>query len=418
MRLFIVGLIFSQLLFCQTLKEVKSAAKQGSQGIPVLTQALQSTDLSIRIEAVRQLTSVGGKDSITPLIQATRDADAEVQIRATDGLVNFYLPGYVKTGIGSTLRRVGSSIKGKFSENEQIIDAFVLVRPDVITALGQLARGGAGMDSRANACRALGILRGQPAVPDLLDALKSKDNDVMFESLIALQKIRDPQAGPRIVYLLRDLDDRVQAAALETAGLLRAKEALPTLRSIVASPRNAKAERAALASIAFMPEEVDRSLLSRYLGAKEDKLRSIAAEGLGRVANPSDQPNLQKFWQDETKMAPRLAAAFALVMEGSLQMGEANPLQYLINTLNSATYRNVAQAYLEEAARKPEVRNALYAPLEQGTRDEKIQLSRVLAASGDTASVPYLDKMSRDNDKDVAAEGLRALRSLKARLGV
>ena len=418
MRFVVAGILFAQILFSQTLKDVKNAARQGSQGIPVLTSALQSQDLAVRVEAVRQLTLLGGKDSIAPLIQATRDSDAEVQIRATDGLVNFYLPGYVKTGIGSTLRRVGSSIKGKFTENEQIIDSFVMVRPDVITALGQLARGGAGMDSRANACRAVGILRGQAAVPDVIDALKSKDNDVMFEALIALQKIRDPQAGPKVVYLLRDLDDRVQAAALETAGLLRAKDALPTLRGIVQSPRNAKSERAALASIAFMPEEVDRSLLSRYLGAKEEKLRAIAAEGLGRVANRGDEPALEKFWQEETKMAPRLAAAFALVMEGKLQMGEANPLQYLVNTLNSATFRNIAQAYLEEAARKQEVRAALYMPLEQGTRDEKIQLSKVLAASGDAASVPYLDKMSRDNDKDVAAEGLRALRSLKARLGV
>jgi len=60
----------------------------------------------------------------------------------------------------------------------------------------------------------------------------------------------------------------------------------------------------------------------------------------------------------------------------------------------------------------------LYKPLEQGTRDEKIQLSRILAASGDEASIPYLEKTSRDADSEVAGEGLRALRSLRARLKV
>jgi hypothetical protein len=56
--------------------------------------------------------------------------------------------------------------------------------------------------------------------------------------------------------------------------------------------------------------------------------------------------------------------------------------------------------------------------MEVGTRDEKIYLSRVLSASGDSDSVPYLDKASHDTDNDVAQEGLRALRSLRARLGI
>jgi hypothetical protein len=71
-----------------------------------------------------------------------------------------------------------------------------------------------------------------------------------------------------------------------------------------------------------------------------------------------------------------------------------------------------------EAAREPKVLAALYGPLDQGTRDEKIYLARVLAASGDAGSVPVLEKASRDTDKDVAQEGLRALRSLRARLGL
>lgn len=403
----------------QTVKDVRAAAKQGSTGIPALAQYLSSKDVEVRVEVVRQLINIGGKDTIQPLIVATRDSDPEVQIRATDALVNFYLPGYVKTGLGSSLRRVGSSIKGRFVDNnDQIIDPFVTVRPDVIAAVGALARGGSNMDSRANAARAVGVLRGQAALPDLYEALKSKDNDVMYESLIAIQKIRDPEAGPHIVYLLRDLDDRVQTAALETAGLLRAKSALPTLRAIINSPRNTRSERAALISIAYMPEEADRPLLTRYLTAKDEKMRAAAAEGLGRVGDHADETALDKYFQEENKMLPRLAAAFALVMEGRLFTTDASPLQYLIFNLNSGSYRNVAEAYLEEAARKKAVRTVLYGPLEKGTRDERINLAHVFAASGDVESVPYLDRMSRDNDKDVAQEGLRAMRSLKSRLGV
>jgi HEAT repeat protein len=403
----------------QTPKDVRAVAKQGPDAIPTVAQYLNSTSVDTRVEAIKQLIALGGKDTIDPLLRGTRDSDSEVQIRATDGLVNYYLPGYVKQGLGSSIVRASASVRAKFSDtNDQTIDAFVIVRPEVIAALGQLARSGASLDSRANACRALGILRGQAAVPDLVEALHTKDNRTMYEALIALQKIRDPQAGPRVSYLVRDLDDKVQSAAIETVGLLRAKEALPALRDIVKSPRNAKAERAALNAIALMPDPQDRPLLQSYLTSKDDKLRAAGAEGLGRIGDPADKMSLEKTWQEEEKMLPRLASAFSLVMEGNLSLADDAPLRYLLNTLNSAAYRDVASAYLIEAARRPAVRNALYKPLEQGTRDEKVQLSRILSASGDETSIPYLEKISHDQDSEVAQEGLRALRSLRARLKV
>jgi HEAT repeat protein len=403
----------------QTPKDVRAVAKQGQIAIPKVAEYLSSANVDTRIESVKQLIALGGKDTVDPLIRATKDADPEMQIRATDGLVNYYLPGYVRQGLGSSVVRAGASLKAKFNDsNDQIIDTFVLVRPEVITALGQLARGGSSMDSRANACRAIGILRGRAALPDLVDALRSKDNNVMYESLVAMQKIRDPEAGPKITYLLRDLDDRVQSTAIDTAGVLLSTDALPSLRGIVANPRNSKTERSAMAAIAMMPEMQDRDLFLRQLGAKDERLRAASAEGLARIGNKTDEPALEKSWQDEEKMTPRLAAAFGLVMDGKLELAEDSPFRYLINTLNSAASHEIAYAYLVETARHKPVLDALYPLIDSGTRDEKIYLARVLAASGDQNSVPVLDKVSRDPDKDVAQEGLRALRSLRARLGI
>ena len=403
----------------QTPKDVRAVAKEGQVAVPKVAAYLNSASADTRIETVKQLIALGGKEIIDPLIRATKDADPEVQFRATDGLVNYYLPGYVKQGLGSSVVKVGGAIRAKFSDaNDQIVDPFVIVRPDVIVALGQLARTGTSLDARANACRAIGILRGDAALPDLVEALRSKDSTVMYESLAAMQKIRDPQAGPKITYLLRDLDDRVQSTAIETAGVLRSTDALPVLRSIVASPRNSKAERAALSAIAMMPEAKDRDLLLKELAAKDEKLRAAAAEGLGRIGNPADEPALDKAWRDEERMTPRLGAAFAVVMDGKVDLSEDAAFRYLINTLNQASYHEIAYAYLVEAARRKPVLVALQGQLDSGTKDEKIYLARVLAASGDQSSIPYLDKVSRDSDQDVAKEGLRALRSLRARLKV
>src|SRR6202166_890138 len=123
----------------QTPKDVRAVAKEGQIAVPKVAEYLNSASADTRVETVKQLTALGGKETIDPLIRATRDADPEVQFRATDGLVNYYLPGYVKQGLGSTVVRVGGAIKAKFNDaNDQIVDAFVIVRPDVIAALGQL----------------------------------------------------------------------------------------------------------------------------------------------------------------------------------------------------------------------------------------------------------------------------------------
>ena len=397
-------------------KDVREIGKGGADAIPKLAALLSNPDFEIRLEAVKQIDEIDTQHSLDPLIQATRDSDAEIQIRATDGLVNFYLPGYLKTGFGSSLRRVGTSIKGHFTDtNDQVIDPYVTPRADVIAALGALARNGADENARANAARAIGILRGKAAIPDLIQAMHSKSTPVIYESLVALQKIRDPEAAPSIAFLLRDLDPKVQVAAIETTGLLLNKSALPALVDVLNHTRDSKVRRAALTSIAMLPDPGSREIYARYIADKDEKMRAAAAEGFARLKNPADLPMLEKAYQDEAKMSPRLSMAFAQVMLGKTQISEFSPLQFLIDTLNSAAYHGVAFPFLVELARDPAVRRSLYTPLLQGTRDEKIYLARVMARSGDKNDAPQLEKLSHDPDPEVAQEGLRALKNLQAR---
>jgi HEAT repeat protein len=319
--------------------------------------------------------------------------------------------------MSGTLQRVGNSIKGKFTDtNDQVIDAFVDVRPDVIEALGKLVRGGASIEARANAARAVGILRGRAAIPDLIEALHSKDDAVMYESLIALQKIRDPSAAPRISFLLRDLDDKVQIAALETTGILRNKDAAPDVRNALDHARNIRVRRAALSAMAMLGDPADHDAFVRALNDKDDAIRAAASEGLARLKNPADRTSLDKAFSDERKMSPRLSDAFALVSLGALDTGEFSPLRYLVNTLNLKSYRAVAVAFLTELTRDQHVREAIYPSLTRATKDEKIQLSIVLARSGERDSIPFLETLSVDPDSEVAQEGIRSLRTLRARL--
>ena len=398
-------------------KDVKEIGKGGANALPRLGELLKNPDTAVRVEAVRQITDIGTLPSLDLLVQATHDNDPEVQIRAADGLVNFYLPGYVRSGIGASITRVGSSIKGKFTDtNDQVIDRFITVRPDVAAAVGALVRGGNGMDVRAGAARDAGILRVEPTVPDLLEALRTKDTNVLYESLIALQKIHDESAGPRVTFLLRDPEPKVQIAAVETMGVLRTMSAVPDLIGVLKDTRNDKVRRATLGALAMLPDPQSRPMFQKYLADKDDKMRAAAAEGFARLKNPVDQPMLEKAWRDEGKTPPRLSLAFALVMSGRTEISEFSPLEYLVNNLNSSAYKGTAEPFLIELARNQAVRTALYPAIAGGTRDEKIGLAHVLAASGDSASLPYLQKLSQDTDSDVASEGVRAMRNLQARL--
>jgi HEAT repeat protein len=400
----------------QRVRAARDLAKQGADAIPKLAPMLKDPSTDVRVEAVKAIVQIDTQYSLGPLIEATRDNDAEVQIRATDGLVNFYLPGYVQSGVSATLKRAGSAIRASFTGTPpQVIDPYVEVRPEIIAALGKLVTGGISMESRANAARALGILRGKAAVPELTKALQSDDDQVILESLLALQKIRDPESAPALSFLVLDMNPQIQLAAIETAGLLGNREALPRLRRAFDNTEDKNVRRAALAAIAMLRDPGSRQLFLQYMNDKDEELRAAAAEGLARLKNEADLPAIQKVYASEGKMPPRLAQAFALVSLGQTQVTEFSPLQYLLNTLNSVAWRGVSRAYLIELTRDPAVRANVQQMLRNGTKGEKIELSDILARSGDKDTLPYLEALSHDPDTDVANAALNGLRTLKSR---
>jgi hypothetical protein len=134
------------------------------------------------------------------------------------------------------------------------------------------------------------------------------------------------------------------------------------------------------------------------------------------LRNPEDRAALDKAFNAERGMNPRLSAAFALVSLNQLDTSRYGPLRYLVNTLNQRSYRGVALAFVIELARDPAIRGAIQSMLADSTKDEKIQISIVLAQSGGQDSVPFLETLSKDTDPEVAAEGIRSLRTLRARL--
>ena len=421
MRFFLTLMLAAATLYGQadSKQKIKTARdlykKSGASALPELRGYLKDADPAVRREAARWIVEAGTPASLEALVEASQDADAEVQARALEGMVNVYVPGYANRG--SVFGRAGHSLKGKFTDtNDLVMERYMVVRPEVLDAVTRLVASGADLDARAAAARAAGVLRVGKAVPVLTEAARSKESALLYEALIALQKIGDPSAAPGIAFLLQDLNERVQVTAIETTGLLRNKSALPGLREALTRARNEKVRAAALSAISMLPDAANRGLYETYLTDKEDDTRASAAEGFARLGDAADRPRLMQAFEAETKMKPRLAMAFAATALGERTTGELAPFTYLINALNSSSWRGVAFAYLEEVARHKEPRTFLAGGLAQRNKAEKVELANILARSGDNETAAALEQLSHDPDSTVAEAGARALRNLRARL--
>lgn len=401
----------------ERIRAVRELAKQSVEGIPGIAAYVQDPVVEVRVEVVKRLNDIGGPRTLDALVRLTSDADPEVQINAIDGLVNIFVPGYLKSGIARTTTRSGDALKVKFNEpGDLVVDGYVNVTPEAITAATNVLSKSKSLEARANAARALGIFRARSAVPQLSEALYSKDDQLMYESLVAMQKIRDPAAGASLAFLVRDLNEKVQTAALRASGILRAKQAAPGIRTVIDDNPSPRILREAGDALAMIADPVDRGVFLRFLGQRDPALRGAAAEGLARIKNPADAERLTQAFNDEREFGPRLSMAFALVSLGRMEINDLSPFRYLINGLNLATFRAVALAFLTELSRESAARLTIYPNLARATKDEKTGICQVLAESGQQDSVPYLNGLKDDNDPEVAQTCLRSLRTLEARL--
>jgi HEAT repeat protein len=395
------------------IQQIRELGKRDNSALPALTAYLSNGDTTIRLEAVKAIVKVGSMRSLDPLVKATHDIDSEIQIRAIDGIVNAYEPGYVAGGsLTGVLTKGIRQVKAIFSQrNDQLVDPDVKIRPDVAEALADRIRNGSDVDVKSDAALAAGILRDNAAVPALEQALHAKDSDLIFECLVALQKIKDPAAGPSVQFLARDLDDRVQSTALETLGVLRSAASAPDIRGAFQIARNVRIQRAAMEALAMLGLPDDRPLFQQYAATQDTELRAAALEGLGRVREPEDTPKLEAaFNEANSDWRVHMAAAFALVSEGSVSTEVLSPLSYLVEGLALKARASVATAYLTELARRQDVRDALAKVMPEAMKDQKIAVLNVLGSTGSADAAKTIESYTGDRDRDVAYAASKALR--------
>ena len=233
---------------------------------------------------------------------------------------------------------------------------------------------------------------------------------------MALQKIKDPKTGPGVSFLARDLDDRIQATALETIGMLHSVQSAPDVRYALQRARNNKIRRAAIQALAMLAVPADRSLFKQYASDKDAAIRAAALEGLGRIREPEDTPTLEAaFNEAEIDWRIHAAAAFGLVNEGKMDTGEFSPLTFLVENLNMKARQETAEAYLTELCRRAEVRQAVVPLIKTASAQQKISFCNILAESRSEDVVPVLSNLTKDINPDVSMAAARGLKMVHTR---
>ena len=395
----------------------RAARELGEQGnpayVPALGTAVQDENEKVRMAVVRSLIRLDTEASLDPLCLAVRDGIPEIRYLAIDGIINFYLPGYVDTGFGGFFRSITTRVEDLFSDVDTVVaDPDLKLNETALRTLRLALTGAPDMRTRVRAARALGILRAQELVPDLVEVLFVNNVELTEEVLRAFQKIKDISVGPRLIFLLSYPQERIQQLAALTLGLLQTESAVPELRQLFTNSRDKDVRAAALEALAFMPQQQTVPLFLEYLQDREKRFRVAAALGLARFRDPNANyaPVLEQARGQERDGGVRLALAFALVAHGKMEY-----LEELVSGLTSRVRRGEARPYLTELAREEAVREALRQHLYSTNAEIRKNLCMVYAASGDSSSISYLEVLLRDRDPEVVQQASRAIRILRSR---
>ena len=394
---------------------VKRIGKKGDQStIPLLAKALFDPSAKVRRKVIFALDQLRYPEILGPLHLATQDLTPEVARLAVLALVN-YSTGRRDLSTDSSdmiggLKALGSKVKRGFAPDDMRIDFDVRVDPLTIRALENVLKRKPTWEAQRAAAWGLGVLLARTAIPTLVDIAHSQDPDLAREAMNSLTKILDPSAGPALVDLLDSPNEDVRKDAAITVGILRTKEAVKPLADLYKRESNSKVRAKALEGLAFIGSEISAPLFKEALRNRNDSLRITAAEGFARITNPKYANEVRLAESTENDGKVRLAMAFALAA-----MGDSSYVPDLVQQLGSAFRRNIASAYLIELSRSSDSRFQLYQHLDHHAPDVRKSLCKILMYHGDSDTIKALDYLTRDENKGVAIEAIRATRVIRAR---
>jgi len=395
-------------------RRAKAAHNLGKFGdlsvIPPLVAALNDPSEKVRSEVILALGAFRDPTSRKAIVGAIEDPDPDLRVLAIRVIVGYYTGDMPSVGFGGFWKNKYHRAKGLFVPDTTRVAPGVNADPEVVTGLVTALEDQRAARVAREAAKALGILVVRSAVPELVNAAHAADEDLAREALNSLGKIKDTSVGPQLLDLLDSPNKEIVRDSAVTLGMLRTQDALSRLQLMFENDPDQKTREKALEGLAYLGSRVSVPVFVKALWSVDDSLRTAAAEGLARAADPKTLPEIQKAISVEKKADPKLAMEFALAA-----MGRADYLSVMVDEVGSKLRGQVAQAYLRELTREPHSPSLLYPYLNHSDAAVRKGLCSVLMFTGDQTSLPELERLSRGSDTDVATEALRAMRAIRAR---
>jgi len=384
------------------------------QAVPDLVAVAQDPDPEVRRTIVNALDKLLDVRSLPAFIQLSSDPEKDIRERCIIGIVNLYLPQ--ESGLRVTINKVATFFNPWSDEWADVVaEPGIAVDGGAISALtGRLQDPSDTI--RLKAARALGILKGNPAVPGLLEALKRNEtNSIRFEIMRALRKIGDPSVGPELMPYLGFKDDKVRNEAIYTLGRLHYRAAAPEMIRLFEEESALPAKlidkpyrEALLDALAMLADPAALPLFQKEKQNPDDILRLHAFEGLARLAESSMATEVSRDRLHEKSERVKTAQAFALY-----RMGRTEFLDEVVNRLGNRKTNTEARMYLLELG--PQELPGLYAQANNNDTNVREALCEIYGLIGDERAVPVLQNLAKDKRGQISAFAAQAMRRISAR---
>lgn len=380
-------------------------------------------DHQVRMESVEALGKIKDFSALPEMLDAVKDAHVDVRRTAVRSLVSLYTEHDIDF---ITNRRTGWNLFNPFldTSDHEIIEPYIIVDHQIITALGEAARDDRERDVRVAGIRALGVLRGSQALSYLADVLNS-DQDVRIEVLRAFIKIGDPAAGPHLLPFFRDSNDRVRTQAMVAAGMLKYRPAVEPLLSVYGLGSEKKGsiskvtgkvrglfsylpprDESALWGLALIGDERAEQVFVENMGDRNSHRRQYAFEGLARIGDSRYLDQISRLILTEGDSDVKLAQHWALY-----KMGARANIRDIVRKLDTDQQQQ-AREYLMES-NSPE---DLFPYVRASNKNVRRKVIDILGRIGDKETARELEPVARSSGAETADDATLAIKRIEWRM--
>jgi HEAT repeat protein len=387
---------------------------------PLLLQALAGGEVQAQVRAAQTLGLLRDGAATTALVAAARHPREAVRAAALQALGEMPGPGGLAEMPAARApgEPPGPNLLGVL--RQALADDSSLVRQQAVLALGRLREPEAAADLlplldvgdprlRFAAVRALGQVRNREAAEHLLPLLQESRQELRFAAVEALGQIRAPAAVRPLVEVLRDPDRNLRRAAAEGLGEIGDPQAVPSLL-VALQDEHWSVRCAAAAALGRLASPKAVAALIARTDDDDATVRRAAVSALGEIGDP--------------RSAACLAAALA---DPALQAAGREALRRLGRAALPAMERAFASGALEPDARRllvdvagrledPAARRLLLAGLSDPSASVRVEAAHALGDGGFREALrPLLELKSTDPASEVRQAASGALRKLQPR---